>query len=117
MGIIVPSENVFRTRARPRQLTKVRSAGDRYAISLEPDLSGEQELTATAPTVRVLSWASAEDRSADFPGMDPEYGTVEVAGETERCIRFWLPSAVGDAQAPGRYAIEALFETASVSLR
>ena len=90
-------------------LTKIRSAGDFYAIVIENDLEG-QTLTG-APTTRLLSWASGEDRSSHFPDMAPAYAEVSVAGAMRRCIRFWLGAAVGTAQAPGLYAIEAIFET------
>ncbi len=94
----------------PRSLLrKIRTAGDYYAISLEADLEG-QALNGP-PTVRILDWRTAEDMSADFPDLDPSYQELSVGGETQRCIRFWLAPAIAAAQPPGRYAVEALFET------
>ncbi len=90
-------------------LRKIRTAGDHYAISLEADL--EDQTTTGTPSVRILDWRTAEDMSDDFESLDPSYEDLTVSGETHRCIRFWLAPAESDLQPPGRYAIEALFET------
>ena len=94
-----------------RTLTKIRTAGDFYAVVLEHDLAQGQTLSGT-PTVRILDHETGTDMSADFPTMAPDYALITVDGEDKRCIRFWLGKAEATAQPPGRYAVEALFETA-----